>query len=198
MLLSDWPNAVAHVDADCFFAACELARSPKLRGRPVCVMSSQDACIVAKTYDAKAVGIRTGMPVWEAKKLLPRAVYLPADFAYYGQVSDKLFAILSRFTPEVEVYSIDEAFLGLNGIRSLWRKSFAEIADTIRTAIKSEAGITASIGISVTKTLAKIASDIHKPDGTMLVPGREIQSFLAGVEIKDIPGIGGNRRALLH
>ena len=152
MLLSDWPNAVAHVDADCFFAACELARSPKLRGRPVCVMSSQDACIVAKTYDAKAVGIHTGMPVWEAKKLLPRAVYLPADFTYYGQVADKLIAILSRFTPEVEVYSIDEAFLGLNGIRSLWRMGFVEIADTIRATIKSEAGITVSIGISVTKT----------------------------------------------
>ena len=198
MLLSDWPNAVAHVDADCFFAACELARSPKLRGRPVCVMSSQDACIVAKTYDAKAVGIHTGMPVWEAKKLLPRAVYLPADFTYYGQVADKLIAILSRFTPEVEVYSIDEAFLGLNGIRSLWRMGFVEIADTIRATIKSEAGITVSIGISVTKTLAKIASDIHKPDGSMLVPGRDIRSFLAGVQIKDIPGIGGNRQALLH
>jgi len=198
MALSDWPNAVAHVDADCFFAACELARSPKLRGRPVCVMSSQDACIVAKTYDAKAVGIHTGMPVWEAKKLLPHAVYIPADFAYYGQISDKLFAILARFTPEVEVYSIDEAFIGLNGIRSLWRKSFSEIAENIRNTVKSEVGITVSIGISLTKTLAKIASDIHKPDGSMLVAGRDIHSFLAAIKIKDIPGIGRNRQALLH
>jgi len=198
MVLSDWPNAVAHVDADCFFAACELARTPKLRGRPVCVMSSQDACIVAKTYDAKTAGIHTGMPVWEAKKLLPHAVYLPADFAYYGQISDKLFAILARFTPEVEVYSIDEAFIGLNGIRSLWRKSFSEIAENIRNTVKSEVGITVSIGISLTKTLAKIASDIHKPDGSMLVAGRDIHSFLAAIKIKDIPGIGRNRQALLH
>jgi DNA polymerase V len=198
MALSDWPNAVAHVDADCFFAACELARSTKLRGRPVCVMSSQNACIVAKTYDAKAAGIHTGMPVWEAKKLLPRAAYIPADFAYYGQVSDKLFAILSRFTPEVEVYSIDEAFIGLNGIRSLWRKNFSEIADTIRATVNSELGITVSIGISLTKTLAKIASDTHKPDGSTLVPGREIRSFLAGVKIKNVPGIGRSREALLH
>jgi nucleotidyltransferase/DNA polymerase involved in DNA repair len=71
MLLSDWPNAVAHVDADCFFAACEIAQRPELRTRPVCVMSSQDACIVAKTYDAKAKGINTGMPVWEAKIKTP-------------------------------------------------------------------------------------------------------------------------------
>ena len=198
MTLSDWPNAVAHVDADCFFAACELARSPKLRGRPVCVMSSQDACIVAKTYDAKAVGIYTGMPVWEAKKLLPHAVYIPADFTYYGQISDKLFAILARFTPEIEGYSIDEAFIGLNAIRSLWRKSFSEIANSIRTTVKSEVGITVSIGIAPTKTLAKIASDIHKPDGSMVVAGHDIHAFLVGVKMKDIPGIGRNREALLH
>jgi len=183
MTLSDWPNAVAHVDADCFFAACELARSPKLRGRPVCVISSQDACIVAKTYDAKAVGIYTGMPVWEAKKLLPHAVYIPADFTYYGQISDKLFAILARFTPEIEVYSIDEAFIGLNAIRSLWRKSFSEIANSIRTTVKSEVGITVSIGIALTKTLAKIASDIHKPDGSMVVAGHDIHAILVGVKI---------------
>jgi DNA polymerase V len=195
---SDWPNAVAHVDADCFFAACELARSPKLRGRPVCVMSSQDACVVAKTYDAKAVGIYTGMPVWEAKKMLPHAVYIPADFTYYGQISDKLFAILARYTPEVEIYSIDEAFIGLNGIRSLWRKSFGEIADSIRTTVKSEVGITVSIGISLTKTLAKIASDIHKPDGSLVVAGHDIPAFLAAVKIKNISGIGINREALLH
>ena len=198
MALTDWPNAVAHVDADCFFAACELVRSPKLRGRPVCVMSSQDACIVAKTYDAKAAGIHTGMPVWEARKLLPHAVYIPADFAYYGQVSDKLFAVLSRFTPEVEIYSIDEGFVGLNGIRGLWRKSFAGIADTIRATVKAEVGITVSIGVSVTKTLAKIASDAHKPDGSTLVSRREIHAFLAGVQVASIPGIGRNREALLH
>ena len=195
---SEWPNAVAHVDADCFFAACEIARRPALRASPVCVMSSQDACIVAKTYDAKAVGIYTGMPVWEAKKLLPHAVYIPADFAYYGQISDKLLAILARFTPELEVYSIDEAFLGLNGIRTLWRMSFSELADSIRTTVRNEVGITVSIGISLTKTLAKIASDIHKPDGSMLLPGRDISAFLAKVKIKNIPGIGRNREALLH
>ena len=153
---------------------------------------------MAKTYDAKAMGIYTGMPVWEAKKRLPRAVYIPADFTYYGQMSDKLFAILSRFTPEIEVYSIDEGFIGLNGIRGLWHKNFAEIADIIRATVRNEAGITVSIGVSLTKTLAKIASDIHKPDGSMLVSGHQIHSFLAGAKVKDIPGIGRNREALLH
>jgi len=123
------------------------------------------------------------MPVWEAKKLLPHAVYIPADFTYYGQISDKLFAILARFTPEIEVYSIDEAFIGLNAIRSLWRKSFSEIANSIRTTVKSEVGITVSIGIALTKTLAKIASDIHKPDGSMVVAGHDIHAILVGVKI---------------
>lgn len=197
MLVSDWPHAIAHVDADCFFASCELARRPDLRNRPVCVLSSQDACVVAKTYDAKAAGISTGMPVWEAKKLLPKAEYIPADFGYYGQMSDKLFAILARFSPEIEVYSIDEGFIDLNGLRSLWRKGYGEIANAMREAVRRETGITVSVGVSVTKTLAKIASEFNKPDGTTIVPGRRIQEFLGRVKTRAIPGIGANREALL-
>jgi len=84
---------MAHVDADCFYASCELVRRPALRGRPLCVLSSQDACVVAKTYDAKVHGITTGMPVWEARRKLPEAAFLPADFAYYGQMSHKMFSL---------------------------------------------------------------------------------------------------------
>jgi len=198
MLVSDWPNAVAHVDADCFYASCERARRPELRGVPVCVLSSQNAIVVAKTYDAKAAGITTGMPVWEARKLLPHAEYIAADFGYYGRMSDKLFTILHRFSPEVEIYSIDEGFIGLNGLRGLWRKGFGEIAGAIREQVRSEVGITVSVGVSVTRTLAKIASDFHKPDGTTIVPGRKIADFLPHLKIKDIPGIGANRQALLN
>lgn len=198
MLITDWPNAIAHIDADCFYAACERLRHPELKDRPLCVLSSQNAIVVAKTYDAKARGIKTGMPVWEAKKLLPEAEYLPADFGYYGLVSDKLFAILRRYSPEVEIYSIDEGFMGLNGLRSLWRKGFAEIADDNRATVRQEIGITVSVGVSVTKTLAKIASDLHKPDGTTVVSGRKITEFLAALDVQAIPGIGANRAALLH
>lgn len=198
MLVSDWPNAIAHVDADCFYASCELARRPELRCKPVCVLSSHDACVVAKTYDARAAGITTGMPVWEARKRLPTAEYLSADFPYYGQMSERMFAILGRYSPEIEVYSIDEGFIGMNGLRSLWRKSFEEIATIIRDDIRGQLGITVSIGIGVTKTLAKIASDFNKPDGTTLVSGRQIATFLAQVKVRDIPGIGRNRDALLE
>jgi DNA polymerase V len=198
MLITDWPNAVAHIDADAFYASCERVRRPELTGKPVCVLSNHGAMVIAKTYDAKRRGITTGMPVWEARKRVPEAEYLPADFGYYGLMSDRMFAILRRYSPEIEVYSIDEGFLGLNGLRSLWRNGFGEIADHLREAVRAELGITVSVGVSVTKTLAKIASDLHKPDGTTMVPGRRIAEMLGGLGLETIPGIGDNRAALLH
>ena len=197
-MMSNWSNAIAHVDADCFFASCELVRRPELAGKPVCVLSSQDACIVAKTYDAKAAGIKTGMPVWEAKKLMPHATYLPADFRFYGMLSEKMFAILRRFSPDIEVYSIDEGFLDLNGMRLLWRKDFKGIAHDIRRTIQHEVGITVSVGISVTRILAKMASEYNKPNGVTIVAGRMINQFLERTELSDITGIGRNRLALLN
>jgi len=195
---SSWHNAIAHIDADCFFASCELMRRPDLRGRPLCVLSSQDACVIAKTYDAKAMGIRTGMPVWEARRLLPRATYLSADFRFYGQLSGKMFSIFRRYSPQVEAYSIDEGFMDMNGLRTLWRKSFRALADELRERVYAEIGITVSVGISTTKTLAKIASEMNKPNGSTLIAGRRIRRFLAEVPLGDIPGIGRNRGMLLH
>ena len=198
MIISDWPRAIAHVDADCFFAACEQLRRPDLAGRPICVMSSQDACVVAKTYDAKAAGITTGMPVWEAKKLMPQAMFLPADFRFYGLLSGKLFAILRRYSPQVETYSIDEGFVDLDGLRAYWRMGYGEIGDAIRQAIHDETGLTVSVGVSVTRTLAKMASEANKPNGFSVVSGRHIVEFLAGQQTQDIPGIGSRRAALLR
>jgi DNA polymerase-4/DNA polymerase V len=195
---SNWYNAIAHVDADCFFASCELTRRPGLRGKPLCVLSSQDACVVAKTYDAKDAGIKTGMPVWEARRLLPQATYLSADFRFYGLISAKMFAILREYSPEIEVYSIDEAFMDMNGIRILWRKSFRQLADDMRERIYRDIGITVSVGISTTRTLAKIASEKNKPNGSTIVPGRSIRHFLATISVGDVPGIGRSRAALLH
>jgi len=197
-MVSNWSNAIAHVDCDAFYASCEAARHPELKGRPICVLSSQNAIVVAKSYAAKALGITTGMPVWEAKKLAPQVVYLAADFRYYGQVSNKVFSILRRYSPDIEIYSIDEAFMDMNGIRILWRKSFQQLADDIRLTICRETGITVSVGISNTRTLAKLASEANKPDGTMIVPGKGIESFLSELPVAAIPGIGRNRAALLQ
>ena len=193
-----WPNAIAHVDADCFFASCELVRRPELIGSPVCILSSQDACIVAKTYDAKAVGIKTGMPIWEAKKLMPKATYLSADFRFYGLISDQMFSILRRYAPDIEAYSIDEGFLDLKGMRKLWGKDYKGIAHDIRRTVHREAGITVSVGVSVTRILAKMASEYHKPNGVTIVPDNLINPFLYRTELSDITGIGRNREALLR
>lgn len=198
MMIMSWPQAFAHIDCDAFYASCEKLRHPEWKDVPVCVLSSQDANIVAKCYLAKKHGITTGMPVWEARKILPDAQYVSADFAWYGVISDKVFAILHRFSPEVEPYSIDEGFANFNGLRSLWRKNYSQIADMIREAVWQEVGITVSVGVSLTRTLAKIASDFNKPNGTTVVSGRRIQDFLERVDIKDIPGIGGNRETLLR
>jgi len=197
-MMSDWSNAIAHVDADCFYASCELVRHPELIGTPVCILSSQDACIVAKTYDAKAAGIKTGMPVWEAKKLMPHATYLPADFRFYGLLSEKMFSILRRFSPAIEVYSIDEGFLDLHGMRTLWKKDFRGIAHDIRRTVQQEVGITVSVGVSVTRILAKMASEYNKPNGVTIVKGRMIEQFLERNNLSDITGLGRNRLALLQ
>jgi len=162
------------------------------------VLSSQNAIVVAKSYDAKALGITTGMPVWEARKLAPQAVFLAADFRYYGQMSEQMFAILRSYSPDIEVYSIDEGFMDMNGIRTLWRKSFRQLADEIRLTISRQVGITVSVGVANTRTLAKMASEANKPDGTTIVPGQRIARFLRDLDIADIPGIGRNRAALLH
>ncbi|ATX79259.1 DNA polymerase-4/DNA polymerase V [Mariprofundus aestuarium] len=197
-MVTNWPNAIAHIDCDAFYASCEAARRPDLKGRPICVLSSQNAIVVAKSYDAKALGITTGMPVWEAKKLAPQAEFLAADFRYYGQLSHKLFSILRRYSPDIEVYSIDEGFIDMNGIRTLWRKPFRQLADEIRQSVEREVGITVSVGISVTRILAKMASESNKPNGSTVIPGKRIERFLADIAVSDIPGIGRNRAALLH
>ncbi|TLS66676.1 DNA polymerase IV [Mariprofundus erugo] len=195
---SDWSNVIAHVDCDAFYASCELVRYPQLKGRPVCVLSSHHAIVVAKSYDARALGITTGMPVWEARKIAPQAAFLAADFRYYGLMSGKVFSILRRYSPEIEIYSIDEGFLDMNGVRSLWRRSFLQLADDIRLAIRSETGLTASVGIAPTRTLAKMASEANKPDGILVLPASHIDRFLYHQAVAAIPGMGRNRTALLR
>jgi len=99
-------------------------------------------------------------------------------------------AVYRQFSPQVEVYSIDEAFIDMNGIRSLWRKSFRQLADEMRSRIYSDIGITVSVGISTTRILAKVASEKNKPNGSTVVPGRAIRRFLADIPLGDVPGIG--------
>jgi len=198
MSIRNWPRAVAHIDADYFYANCELARRPDLRGKPVMVFGRLDTCILAKTPEAKAMGISTAIPSWEAKKRCPQGIYLKGDFRYYTLVSRQMMEIFRQWSPVVEVYSVDEAFMDMDGLRGMYRQSFHQIGDAIRQEVRAKLGITVSVGISVNKTLAKMACELNKPDGTTVLPGKQVREFLRAIPVGEIPGIGASRGALLE
>lgn len=198
MIIGFAHNTILHVDADSFFASVEVAQNPQLRGKPVCVLAANAACVLAATYEAKRLGVHTAMPLHEAKKLLPPdAVYISARFTLYAQYSSRMFRILRDFSPAVEEYSIDEAFVDLAGLRRLYKKPYAETARDIAKRIELELGIPVSIGVASTRTLAKIASKKNKPRGLCEVPRKGLEEFLKTIKASDVPGLGRNSIALL-
>ncbi|MFN3740484.1 MAG: DNA polymerase IV [Thermodesulfovibrionales bacterium] len=192
-----WPKAILHVDADAFFASCEQAVNPQLKGKPV-ITGLERGIVAAASYEAKARGIKRGMRIGEVKRLCPDAVILPSDYETYSLFSVRLFEILRRFSPQVEEYSIDEAFVDITGLRRLYHSSYEEIGRKIQEAVHKELGITVSIGISLTKVLAKIASRHRKPAGLTAIPGREIHLYLKDLPVSEIWGIGPNTSAYLE
>ncbi len=196
MILSNFPQAILHVDADAFFASVEQVLHPELKGRPV-ITGAERGMVIALSYEAKAFGIKRGMRVAEAKRLCPRAVFVPSDYESYGLFSKRMFEILRRHTPQVEEYSIDEAFADLTGLKRLHRCSYVEMAAKIKSEIESELGFTVSVGLSLSKSLAKLASKFNKPSGLVAVSGRDIESFLANNRIGQVWGFGKNSTELL-
>jgi DNA polymerase-4/DNA polymerase V len=187
--LSSYPRAILHVDCDAFFASCEQAVNPALRGKPV-VTGKERGIVAAASYEAKARGIKRGVPLWEVKKLCPDAVILPSDYETYSLFSKRLFAVMRRFTPTVEEYSIDEAFADITGFQRPYHCSYEEIALKMKETIERELGLTVSVGLSLSKVLAKIGSKFKKPAGFTPIPGRKIHEFLAVTPIEKIWGIG--------
>ncbi|MDD5707424.1 MAG: DNA polymerase IV [Kiritimatiellae bacterium] len=178
-----------HVDADGFFAAVEQALDPALRGRPV-VTGSERGIIAAASYEAKARGVKRGIQLHEARRLCPELVILPSDYETYGHYSNRLFAILRRFTPLVEEYSIDEAFADLSGCGALLACPLEEVAAAVRRTVARELGVTVSVGISLTKTLAKLCSKFRKPDGQTIVRREHLPLLLRRTPIAKVWGIG--------
>lgn len=195
--LSSFPRAIAHVDCDAFFASCEQARDPRLKGKPV-VTGAERGIIACASYEAKALGIRRGVRLSDAKKLCPGLVVLPSDYETYSLYSENVFSIMRRFTPEVEEFSIDEAFCDLTGLRRVYRMSYGKIAISMKEAIKKELDITVSIGLSLSKTLAKMGSRRNKPNGFTAIPGYAIHEFLGDALLEDVCGFGPNTVALLQ
>lgn len=195
--IKNWPRAILHVDADAFFASVEQAMNPSLKGRPV-ITGVERGIVAAASYEAKARGVKRGVPLHEVRKICPDCVFVKSDYETYSIFSKRIFSILRRFTPDVEEYSIDEAFADITGLRRLHRSSYKDIGGKIQDVIHRELGITVSVGISLSKSLAKLCSKFRKPAGLVAVPGRALHRFLPEVKIGDVWGIGPNTEALLE
>lgn len=193
-------NVIALVDCDSFFVSCEQKVNPELKGKPVCVMSARGQCVISRSKEAKALGIQMGMPYFQIKGDMKKAEFINASHDLYGQVSEEVMAVLKSFSPKVEIYSIDEAFVDLTGLERLYKKNYLEIAQMIRKEIKEKVDIPVSIGLSSSKSLAKLASDKAKKldEGIFLIGARKITPVLEKTSIDEIWGIGRNLSALLR
>jgi DNA polymerase-4 len=191
-------RTILHVDLDAFFAAVEQRDHPELRGKPVIVggVPPGRGVVSAASYEARAFGVHSAMSVTEAYRRCPHGVFLPVDGRRYQQASRDVMAILRRFTPQVEPISIDEAFLDVTGSRPLFGEG-PEIAAAIKAAIRDDVGLTASVGVATTKLVAKIASDLRKPDGLVVVAAGDESTFLAPLPISRLWGVGEKTATVL-
>ena len=193
-------RTILHVDLDAFFAAVEQRDRPELRGRPVIVGGSdptQRGVVSAASYEARVFGVHSAMPLRTAYRLCPHGAFLPVDGRRYQAASREVMAILRRFTPQVQPISIDEAFLDVTASRALFGDG-ETIARTIKMTVHDEVGLTASVGVAATKLVAKIGSDLRKPDGLVVVPPGEEAPFLAPLPISRLWGVGEKTAAVLR
>ena len=201
---NDNARVIAHVDMDAFYAAIEVRDRPALRGRPVVVGAAGDArgVVAAASYEARRYGIRSAMPSREAKARCPEAVFLPVDMEKYRRVSGRLFDLLDTFTPQVEALSIDEAFLDLTGCPVPGDAPPADdpgraIASAIKRRIQDVLQLPASLGVAPNKFLAKLASEMAKPDGLRRILPGEAVSVLDPLPVTALWGVGDDTRQRL-
>ena len=188
------PRSIVHVDMDAFFAAIEQRDNPQYRSKPVVVGADPRGgkgrgVVSTCSYEARRFGIHSAMPISHAYRKCPHAIYLTPDMERYAAVSAQIFTILNSFTPDIEPIGVDEAFLDITGSHHLFGTP-VETCLTIKSRIKSETGLTASVGLAPTMMAAKIASDLKKPDGMVVVKPDELLEFLRPLEIRRIWGLG--------
>lgn len=189
--MSERRATVLHVDLDAFFVSMELLRRPELRGQPVVVAGGlgNRGVVSTASYEARRFGVRSAMPVSQARRLCPQSVFLETDFPFYSRASKAFHAILRDYTPVVEPAGADEAYLDVAGSEGLFG-SPEEIAADIRRRVREEIGITASVGVSINKLVSKVASDAGKPDGLVVVRAGTEAAFLAPRPIRELPMVG--------
>jgi DNA polymerase-4 len=176
---------------DAFYASVEQLRRPELRGRPVVVgHDGPRGVVAAASYEARRFGIRSAMPSAVARRLCRDAVFMPADFNAYREASARVFSVLSQFTPVIEPLALDEAYLDLTGDRDARAHVEATAAGLKRGILEATGGLTASVGVGSCKVVAKVGSDLRKPDGTVIVAPGEEARFLAPLPLRVLPGLG--------
>lgn len=185
-------KVIALVDCDSFFVSCEQKRDPELKNKPVCVLSNPEGCVISRSKEAKEYGVRMGEPYFMAKKEHPKAIYPVADHEFYSNVSYQVMNVLQDFSPYVQIYSVDEAFVDLTGLQRLYKKDYFELAQMLRQRVLDEVDIPVSIGISSSKTLAKLASDKAKYEQSHIykINANNIFEELKNTKIEEIWGIG--------
>lgn len=193
---------IALVDCNNFFVSCEQLMNPALADRPVCVLSNNDGCVIARSKEAKEIGIPMGYPLFKARKEFKNVIYISRNFGLYHDISNRIIMKLLKYTPDVEQYSIDEAFLDLTGLKKLYRCSYEQIIAKIKYEIETEIGVPVSIGLAPSKTLAKLACEKAKKNkdlkGVCRIKRKEIDDILKKTYIEDVWGIGKNTSALFH
>lgn len=191
---------ILHVDMNAFFAACHQAEDPDLRGKPILVSgdpASRHGIVLTASYEARNCGIKTAMPTAQALRLCPQALIIKPDFRLYSSYSKQIMTILGSYTPLVEQYSIDEAWLDVAGCEKLFG-SAVHIAREIKRHIREELRLTCSIGVAPTKILAKMASDLEKPDGLVVLGEECIATHIWPLAVDKLFGVGPQTATVLR
>jgi nucleotidyltransferase/DNA polymerase involved in DNA repair len=190
------PPRLGHIDCDCFYVSAERVRNHFLKHKPVGVLGNQGACVIAKSYELKAAGVKTGTPVWEAVRLCPQAVFVKRDFRWYEVLSRCMLEVVRQFSPRVEFYSIDECFFEAVPAGG---QSYQELAEALRDHILRTVHVPVTVGIARTRTLAKLVSDTAKPFGALALTDLDAErALLDRLPVTEVSGIAERRAARLE
>lgn len=192
-------RVIFHIDMNCFYAAVEMAHNPSLKGKPVAIAGNPEerkGIIVTSSYEARETGVKTTMPIWQAKKLCPQLIVLPPNFERYRKASQMMFKILANITPAIEPVSIDEGYMDISKCQHLGNP--IEIAKNLQKQILAELDLPCSIGIGPNKFLAKMASDMKKPLGITILRIRDLKHTLWPLPVEEMYGIGHKTAEKLH
>ena len=180
---------IIHIDMDAFFASVEQLLAPELKGKPVIVGYENRGVVCAASYEARVFGVRSAMPTMRARKLCPHGIFVPPRHGVYGDISREVIEVFRNFSPVVEQASIDEAYIDATGLEGLFG-SPSELGHKIKDAVFEKTGLTCSVGIAPVKFLAKIASDMNKPNGLYIIEPAGMAEFLHALPVRKIPGVG--------